>query len=311
MPRVALLRPRPSLPERARENVTKCADLARRPSCLTDSMSLAACDGRMERSTILARLNDATYAHQRSADAPWLTLLVPNVSRHDYAHRLAVTYGFEAPIESALSYTKGLDALVQFRARSRAGLLAQDLLALGHSPADVTALPQCSSITAFDDLPEALGWAYVVERTGAHHELILRYLIQRLPITRTASSYLAASTGAATMRWHALGQVLDRLATTRGLVDRVLMAAERGYRRLREWNEAHRHEEPSPARTSKMPSGFLGETMEHAFSVVTDESKTIDLCGHEHRRARCIRERGHGGPHEASTRDRIEPLRWG
>lgn len=44
--------------------------------------------------------------------------------------------------------------------------------------------------------------------------------------------------------------------------------------------------------------------------VLTDEKKTIDLCGQEHERARCVRVRGHEGPHEAFVWNRSEPLRW-
>lgn len=44
--------------------------------------------------------------------------------------------------------------------------------------------------------------------------------------------------------------------------------------------------------------------------VLTDERKTVDLCGVEHHRARCVRERGHEGPHEAPRWDHVEPLRW-
>jgi hypothetical protein len=44
--------------------------------------------------------------------------------------------------------------------------------------------------------------------------------------------------------------------------------------------------------------------------IRTDDQKTIDLCGHEHPRARCIRHRGHDGPHEAIDVTASEPLRW-
>jgi hypothetical protein len=45
--------------------------------------------------------------------------------------------------------------------------------------------------------------------------------------------------------------------------------------------------------------------------VPPDERKTVDLCGHEHQGARCIRDRGHDGLHESPRWDRSEPLRWG
>ena len=45
--------------------------------------------------------------------------------------------------------------------------------------------------------------------------------------------------------------------------------------------------------------------------VLIDERKTVDLCGEEHAGARCVRERGHEGQHEAVVWTRPDPLRWG
>lgn len=44
--------------------------------------------------------------------------------------------------------------------------------------------------------------------------------------------------------------------------------------------------------------------------VLTDERKTVDLCGHEEPGVRCVRERGHDGQHECPMWTRPEPYRW-
>ena len=43
----------------------------------------------------------------------------------------------------------------------------------------------------------------------------------------------------------------------------------------------------------------------------TDERKTIDLCGEQHRGARCFRERGHAGQHECPLSNAQAVVRWG
>ena len=188
---------------------------------------------------MLLRMNAETRAHHAHADAPWLALLAVDVRRHDYIHRLVVTYGFEAPVESALSYTQGLAAIVKLRARAHSGLLAQDLLVLGRTPAQVTDMPQCFSITTFDDVAEALGWLYVVERATLHYASVRRNVIQRLPNARKATSYLAASGSVTAVRWQVLGAVLDEHATTEAIAARIVTAAEHAYRRLHDWIETN------------------------------------------------------------------------
>ena len=193
----------------------------------------------LQGSASLAHLDQATRAHHRYADAPWVALMVRDVSRREYIHQLAVTHGFEAPIEGALAYTAGLAGVVRVRARARSGLLVQDLLALGQTPAQIALLPACPAITPFQDVPDALGWVYVVDRTTLLHAAVRRNIVQRLPEARVASAYLAAASSVAGTRWQAFGVALDRFATTQALLDRIAASADRAFRAWRSWLEAN------------------------------------------------------------------------
>lgn len=196
----------------------------------------------MERSTLLPRLDAETRAHHAHADAPWLALLAPDLRREDYVRHLVLTYGFEAPVESALLYTSGVRTLVGAHDRARCGLLAQDLLALCLTPAQITALPQCFSIAEFDDAAEALGWLYVIERTTMHHDAVRCNVLDRVASARGATSYLAAAQHNADDRWQLLATALDELAPTKAMADRVIEGAEHAFLRLQDWNATTRPE---------------------------------------------------------------------
>src|SRR4030095_8815125 len=129
-------------------------------------------------SRTLLQLNIATRKHHDAADAPWLDLMVPSVDTRDYGDHLIKIYGFEAPLESALRYTPGLSTLIDLRARTRTGLLAQDLMRLGMTASQIANLPQ--RFVAFSDAVDALGWMYVVERAALRHGGVLRYLVEHL-----------------------------------------------------------------------------------------------------------------------------------
>ena len=109
------------------------------------------------------RLDLETRPHHAAADAAWRELLVDDVSEADYAAQLARVYGFEGPLEAAFAYTPGLVRVIDVRRRQRAGLIAQDLLALDVEPAQIANLPGLA-LAPFATIPEALGWMYVVER---------------------------------------------------------------------------------------------------------------------------------------------------
>ncbi len=193
-------------------------------------------------SSLLERVEQETQAHHAAADAPWLALLAHDVRREDYVHQLVVTYGFEAPLECAFAYTAKLATVVDLRERTRSRRLVEDLLELGYSASQLARLPQCLSIAPFEDVAEALGWLYVVERPTLQHTAVRRHLLQRLPEVRHGSSYLAAAGSLATARWQALGVALDRFATSSAIADRIVDAADRAFRRWLDWVTTSRRE---------------------------------------------------------------------
>ena len=181
----------------------------------------------------LQQLNLATRHYHADVDRPWLGLLLPTVSKADYCAVLVRMYGFIAPCESAASYTPGLSRLLD--ARARAGLIAQDLLTLGLSPAQVSSVPHCASITTFDSPAEALGWLYVIERSTLLHEGIRRHLLAQLRDIERACTYLSAHDGRG---WTAFGQTLDK-AAMHDLESHALVAgAIRGFETLGSWFRA-------------------------------------------------------------------------
>lgn len=178
----------------------------------------------------LRRLDAETRDLHADVDRHWLDLMASGVTRETYRAHLARVYGFEAPLESALAYTKQL--VIRDRLdRSRSGLIAQDLLALGMSPHKLAALPQCIDVGPFEDATEALGWKYVVERPIQLHSAIKRNVVSRVGEMANAMSYLSAYDGIAPARWHQLGLLLDSLRAE----DKLVAAARNAFTAMAGW----------------------------------------------------------------------------
>jgi len=183
----------------------------------------------LQLSRTLIQLNLATQEHHIAADAAWLELLVPTVTRAHYVEHLIKVYGFEAPLEAALRYTPGLSSLIDVR--PRAGLIAQDLMRLGLSAGQIATLGQ--RFMTFSSTTEALGWMYVAERATLLHDAVRRYLVRRIPALGEALSYLAAY-GIAGGRWSELGHALEEVASASGK-EPLIRAANQGFLALCEW----------------------------------------------------------------------------
>jgi len=184
-------------------------------------------------SRTIIQLNLATREHHVAADAPWLELLVPAVTRRQYIEHLIKVYGFEAPLEAALRYTPGLSALVDLRSRLRSGLIVQDLMRLGLGAGRIAALRQ--RFVTFSSTVEALGWMYVAERATLLHGAVRRYLTLRVPELGHATSYLSAYDGVAGDRWSDLGNALQTVARAPSAQSQLVRAANQGFLAFCEW----------------------------------------------------------------------------
>ena len=167
-----------------------------------------------EPSTMLSRLDAATRDHHAELDACWLDLMAQGVTADRYSAQLVRVYGFEAPLESALAYTPGF-IVADRRDLTRAGLIVQDLIALGMKAAAASRLEQ-SRIAPFATAHEALGWWYVSERQSQLYNGIKRHLVSRLPHVANACAFLGSYDGVAAARWQQLGVVLDAQAWKHG-----------------------------------------------------------------------------------------------
>lgn len=191
-------------------------------------------------SHMLTRLNLETRSLHPDADALWVELLSIEPSAEDYGRSLVAAYGFEAPVEAALALTRGVGAVVSLRARSRSGMIVQDLLTLGFTPSRIARLPQCSQIVQFRDVPEALGWMYVCERATLLHETVKRHLRAALR-SMHAWTYLSAYDGQTGLRWQELGQALDQIAVTQDIEDQIIAAARDAFAMQRHWLHTELH----------------------------------------------------------------------
>jgi heme oxygenase len=184
---------------------------------------------------MVARLDDDTRGHRAETDRDLDHLFAPDTIAPHYLLFLMRAYGFEAPLECAFAGTAGLDVMLDLRLRAKAGLIAADLLALGLRPPEVADLPQCLSVPQFRGVAEAIGWLYMIERQTLLHGVLHRHLATRLPQVTGAGSYLSCYESVAGRRWSELSAVIDRVATTRALEDRIIAAAHAAYLCHRRW----------------------------------------------------------------------------
>jgi heme oxygenase len=174
----------------------------------------------------LARLEAETHAYHRDADAVWLALLAPRLTRGEYAAQLSRAYGFEQPLEAALRYTSHVASMLA--PRQRAPLLECDLATLAEPPP----LSRCW-IAPFTSVAQAFGWLYAVERSARVLSMVCGNVLATRPDLQLATMYLDDS--AAQARWRALGVALDRIARGPRIEDPLVAAAHTAFHTVLDW----------------------------------------------------------------------------
>ncbi len=206
---------------------------------------------------MLARLDRTMAPLHVEVDPGWHRLLRDRgATRDDYCRQLIVTYGFESPFELACARTPGLVHAIDLRGRRRAGLIVQDLLALGMAPEHVADI-RCDAPAWFQDPVEALAWMYVVERPTLIHGELREELASRCVDLARATAYLGAYAGTASKRWAELGIALDRICVSDKVCRRVIDAAHAAACARSDWRAGSapvrsiglaRRDEPATAR---------------------------------------------------------------
>jgi heme oxygenase len=188
----------------------------------------------MRQMRMLTRLAIATQSHHADADADrWALLEAGTVEA--YRRYLAVVYGFESPVEAALAQTVGFR--FQFLLpRLRASLLGADILSLGLSEIEFRELARRLRVAPFRDVPEALGWVYVLERNMMMHDALRQHVADHTPnVLVRAGRYLHAYHRFANERWQELAAVLDQVAINGTIAERITSAAHHAFRCQRDW----------------------------------------------------------------------------
>ena len=184
-------------------------------------------------SGLLDRMAEETRSLQEEADAE-VDRLVASASVDGYRSLLVRTYGFVSPLERSLSDTIGVDKFLDPRRLRKHLLLEHDLEALGVK--DLRALPQCMWIPWFDNVLDALGWAYVIERSTLNHPNVFRRLAMTLPgEVAFASSYLKCYFGSVGEMWRSFGEDLSAAVHGADEENKLIDAARAGYRHYRRW----------------------------------------------------------------------------
>ena len=184
---------------------------------------------------LIDRLAEETRALQEESDADVERILAQGTVEN-YRRWLTRTYGFVSPLERSLADTSGVERAIDPRRLRKHLLLEHDLQALGVKTSDIKALPQCMSVPWFENVFEALGWAYVIERSTLTHSSLFRTLAASIPgEVAFASSYLKCYFGSVGEMWRSFGEDLEAAVELPEQAETIVDAAKACYRHYRRW----------------------------------------------------------------------------
>ena len=186
---------------------------------------------RAMRGRILDMLESETRTESDAATDQALAF-VENCTRDGVRDYLVRSYGFEAPLESAVVMSPCL-ASHSATTRVRTRCIAHDLAELGFPVERLLEVATCPMPPFRDSVP-ALGWLYVAERNVLTNARCHRELAARDSDLAALASYLHSYGSATAARWRSFGISFERAAADID-PERVAIAAVGSYQQLRSW----------------------------------------------------------------------------
>ena len=174
-----------------------------------------------------------------------LGLLDPGLDVPRYLRVLSMFYGFYVPLEIDLARLAAAEVPLGFPLRARAGLIERDLLALGRSPADLSALPLCRDRPQLSCVEELAGCLYVLEGACLGGQVVSALLHRRLGLAKESGAAFFAGDAEATLaRWTVVVAWLDGLPSTGASTAKIISAATATFDAFARWAAAARGESP-------------------------------------------------------------------
>jgi len=178
-------------------------------------------------------LRTATQSEHRAIEAA-LGLGRADLTAARYRRVLERFYGFYVPLEDDIRALGDWDAHgLDVAARSKAGLLRTDLLALGVDP---SGLPLCLERPRFRTRAEAFGGLYVVEGATLGGQVLGRHLAQTLGLGPGNGARFFHGYGSRTGEmWHSFRKALLACPLGAGEEEAMVEVAIQTFRSLRAW----------------------------------------------------------------------------
>lgn len=192
------------------------------------------------------RLKEATADLHEEAERH-VRILDPDATGDTYRRYIERMYGFHAGVERVFAEHPALAAAgFEPAARRKEPWLAADLRALG---ADPGALPlfRAERLRCADDLPRAVGVAYVLEGSTLGGRFILSRMRERLGhLTGVATRFLEGYREETGPRWRRYCALADDVLTEDGAVTRAIAGARDTFEVLVEWLDEPARDPPHP-----------------------------------------------------------------
>ena len=216
------------------KEVWKLHDNPRGALMSTQDRLVASRDGA---SSLRQQLKCATATLHRRVEAQ-LGLLDQELSFRRYRQVLETFYGFYAPIEIRLSLLADAGPPLGFPLRARAGLIANDLVALGLSSRALVELPWCAELPRLSCREHLAGCLYVLEGACLGGQVVARALRRRLAVAKgSGASFFVGDDDGTAARWHLVLAWLEGLPRVGARTEQVVASACETFLTLGRWLE--------------------------------------------------------------------------
>mgnify|MGYP000055940808 CR=1 FL=1 len=184
------------------------------------------------------RLRAATHSTHEKLDQS-IMAKDPFASLTSYGRFLQVQHGIHRDVEPLYHWSALSHIFSNLHKSSRFAAVEQDLADLGLQPPLYTVVPATETLVAQHDIPEALGWLYVVEGSSLGAAFLLK-LAKNMGLSEShGAAHMATPAKGRAPHWKSFKTTLNALPMSQEDEARAITAAEAAFSRVRQLVQHH------------------------------------------------------------------------
>jgi heme oxygenase len=186
---------------------------------------------------ILTKIREKTMENHDDFTSWANKILNGTITPDEYKYVLKTFYGFYYPLEQKITGLQEWQSMdFNIENRRKAPFLLKDMKSMGISDAEISDIPMCDDLPEINNLSQALGCMYVVERATLGGQIVAKKLNDIFGFDQEKGAAFFNSYGQEVRpMWKSFGDLINNYAADNNIEEPIVQSSHDTYFKFNNW----------------------------------------------------------------------------